>query len=190
MLCVDFKGNKYNSVAKMCEAYKISYRRFIRSLHNGCSQKEALLGEKKKLSGLVDYKGFKYPSVTAMCLAYSKDVEWYIQKIARGETNQDILTEIVTLDKMPKVVHEKVMVVTKEVYLKRIERGWNEDEARTIPVNSKKTFTIKGVEYKSVKELCKANNFNYPLFLYYKKLKGLNEAFEILKTRLAIFAQD
>lgn len=92
--CVDHLGKEYDSLSKMCEAWKIEYNTFRYRRKIGCSLEECLTGTvyDRNRKKCVDHLGVEYKTTSEMCKVWgiNKDVYKYRRKL--GYSVEDCLT--------------------------------------------------------------------------------------------------
>ncbi len=95
--CEDHLGNKYESKAKMCEAYGIPRAVYFSRIGLGWSVKDALTTPIMKVPSTsiaaVDHTGRKFDSVNAMCKFWKISRSTYRARIDQGWTIKDALTK-------------------------------------------------------------------------------------------------
>lgn len=136
-MITDHKGNTFETLGDMCEAYDMSRALYYVRQQKGWSLEEILTTPLKKVNKPVtDYKGNKYPSEEKMCEYYGINQSTYRFRIKKGWTQEKALTNQtdVIMDHLGNIFKTKKEMceyhhVNRATYSSRIKAGKSIEEA-------------------------------------------------------------
>ena len=91
-VCMDHKGNKFNSAIEMCKHYNIDYAVFKRRMRLGWSLQRALEQPVQKRCSVQDHKGNWFESIDKMCEYYGINRTTYVMRRKAGLSIEEALT--------------------------------------------------------------------------------------------------
>lgn len=179
---IDHEGNEFETLGEMAEYWKISDSTLQRRLSiMKLPIKDALTMTTEAIHNnahkCYDHLGNEFPSKKAMCEHYNIERQVFFGRMAIGWSLEKTLTTPIDLTPAnSKTVTDhngiqyksisdmcKAHNMTRSTYNARIKNGWTKKDALTVP---QKTIHIekqtcrdhKGIEYKSINDMCKAYN--------------------------------
>lgn len=164
---VDHKGNVYNNVLEMCNAYNLKKVTFYHRKKSGWSLEECLWGRE---SYVEDHVGNRFSTLKDMCKYYGLSASLYTARLKRGFTVEEALlgggkyvedhkgNRFATLKEMC-----KYWGISYDAYMSRIKVGRSQHEALTVGVERKNPITKDhlGNEYPTFKAMCEAYGLTY-----------------------------
>jgi len=186
----DHKGNKYNSIVDMCEAYNINTSTFNYHRRQGKSLEECLTFRND--TSITDHEGNVWPTKKAMCEAYGITVKTYDSRIRDGWSLDKCLTtsriysnkkviapngiEYESITKMCEAYN-----VNTSAYCKRRSEGKSMEEA-LIPIRIKTATDPFGQIFESTKSMLAYYNIDNSTFYgrFYKHRYSLAESLGII----------
>ncbi len=194
---VDHKGNAYEDIDAMAEAYHLPGKLILSRIERGWEMERVLNESVHALhipifaNGVKDHLGNTYDSLNALARAYRIGSTNLRYRLRAGWPLEDALTIPVghegyrkkTTDHLgnpynsiTEMMHE--YNIDNIVYRIRIKNHWSQEEALTVPIgerngDSRKKSVVDhlGNEYKSIHELAKAYHLS-PKLLYSRRTRG------------------
>ena len=179
----DFKGNEYENLSQMCEAYNVKLATYSKRISRGYSNKEALTGRKYYV---YDHEGNKFLDIKDMARYYNITTTLYYSRKRKGYSIEECLNG----RKRPAKYYDhkgkgypsqKAMAeaygITLTTFKARQNYGWSLERTLTTPVgkkNNRITEDHLGNTYSSEREKCKAYNINPVTYRRRKKI-GMSE---------------
>lgn len=192
--CFDHKGNSFNSLKEMCEAYGINRSTYKTRIKSGYPLEVALTGymtnkdgskgsipideDNKLKKPCFDHLGNKYENVNQMCQAYGINVGTFYGRSRRfGWTLEDALTKPVhnyVCDHLNnEFISAKEMCnhygVRFDVFYRRRKLGWTLEEALTDSKEHELPRALpckdhKGNQFSSRAEMCRYWNIDFNVY--------------------------
>lgn len=184
------EGVEYSSISEACNAYGISFYLAYSRLKNGWSLEEAFGlkdRESSKKGTLIKDQLDGYSSLAEFCRVIGADYNTVRAKIQLGFS----LEEAITNKNIPNSIEYKGQVFSSITdacnalglgYYKvcmRLANGWSLEEA--LNPMGRKSVTVKGVEYPSLKNACLKYNLSYDKVRYKVKSTGMSAEEAILE---------
>lgn len=178
--CTDHVGNKFPSIAAMCEHWGADSYICRSRINSGWSIEKALTTP-DNLRACVDHLGNEFHSKAAMCKHYNIDRTTYNGRIANGWSVEEALTgnREGKCGPKPYTDHKgnefpsiaemcRAWDVGYDTYTRRVRNGYTLEEAltgkREGKCGSKPCTDHEGNEYPSVNAMCKAWTVDYSVF--------------------------
>jgi hypothetical protein len=181
--CIDHKGNKFSSVKEMCDYWNIKYSTFLGRRRRGYSIEEALTyaGNDNQFQ-VKDHLGNIFSSIDEICNHYGITVSMYYQRLNKGWSLEKTLTtrprykkKRLNESKIERTDHngttyKSVKDMCKNhgietlTYLRRLERGWDKEQALTQEIDTTKhgmqMVDPYGKTYPMLKDMLNAYSIN------------------------------
>lgn len=91
-MCFDYKGQAFDSIREMCEAYGITCGKFNFRIKNGWSIEDALTKPCQREQKCTDHEGTVFSSITEMCNHWYISPVKYRSRINKGWSIEEALT--------------------------------------------------------------------------------------------------
>lgn len=145
--CTDHKGNKFVSIALMCNYYGVPTNTYHKRILRGWDKERALTNESQpKLCACQDHLGNKFSSLSEMCTYHTISHSVFYSRLQKGWSIERCLTTFTKnrQGNWVKTFDGKVFYslsdmclhygILYETYHARIKRGWSQKRALTTPV--------------------------------------------------------
>ena len=183
---VDHKGNTYNSVLEMYNAYNLKQVTFYHRKKLGWSLEECLLGREFYVE---DHEGNRFSTMKEMCKYYGVTFATYSYRIKKGFSVEEALLgrESYVEDHVGnRFANIKEMCehwgISYDAYNHRIKVGWSQYDALTVGVERKNPIKKDhlGNEYPTFKAMCDA--YKLPQSVVYRRLATFGFSLEAALT--------
>ncbi len=134
-LTTDHEGNEYKNEREMCRIKKINYYTYKGRKRRGKDTKKALSEKIRKRhdGSCQDHLGKEYPSEKARAEAWGISYSTYFKRKERGLSLKETLETPLRVADGSKEKIYKDNGISKSLYYRKLNQGWNEEEIIRVP---------------------------------------------------------